>query len=50
MDKIIAEKRFNGNINELLIIYGFDDDFLIGGDWHTKFYVKIEWREVKINE
>jgi len=41
LDKIIPETRFNGNINELLLICGFGDDFLIGRHWYTKFYVKV---------
>lgn len=39
--KIIEEKKYEGNIKDLLIIYGFGDGFLIGGHWHTKFYVKL---------
>ncbi len=39
--KITPEKRYDGNINRLLLIYGFGDDFLIGNDLYTKFYVKV---------
>lgn len=41
LDRIIDETRFLGSINSLLIIYGFGDDFLIGRDWYTKFYLKV---------
>lgn len=40
-DKIINETLFTGNINDLLLIYGFGDDFLMGGGWYTEFNIKV---------
>ena len=38
--KIVSEKRYNGNINDLLLIYGFSEDFYIGGHRYISFNVK----------
>jgi len=40
-DRIVNETYCNLNPNQLLIIYGFNDDFVIGGYWHTKFYLEV---------
>ena len=39
--KIVSETRYNGNINDLLIIYGFNEDFYIGSDRYASFNVRV---------
>ena len=41
MNKIVAEQKYEGNINKLLLIYGFNDDFYIGGHLYTSFNLKV---------
>lgn len=43
---IVPETKYEGDINELLLIYGFGEDFYIGSDRYTKFYVKVGDKEV----
>jgi len=38
--KIINETLFGGDVNGLILIYGFEDDILLDDEWCTKFYVK----------
>ena len=40
-DIIVNETYCNLPATKLLLIYGFDDDFVIGGYWHTKFYLEV---------
>ena len=39
--KIVSETRYNGDINDLLIIYGFNEDFYIGRHLYTSFNLKV---------
>lgn len=39
--KIISETKYNGNINGLLLIYGFGEDFYIGNNRYTTFNIKV---------
>ena len=40
-DRIVNETYCNTPADKILLIYGFGDDFLIGGYWHTKFYLEV---------
>ncbi len=41
---ITPEKKYEGDINNLLIIVRFGDYFLIGRDLHINFYVRIDMK------
>jgi len=40
-DIIVNETYCNLPATKLLPIYGFDDDFIIGSNWWTKFYLYV---------